>query len=265
MKKIVIPLIGLITALSLLGHRIYTAKKPLSFPDQAYVADVIDGDTIQLRSGQFVRYIGIDTPEIHKKSGDEWVEDPETMSREAKQLNEKLVLHKTITIEYDAEKIDKYDRLLGYIYCNGIMANEKMLDQGLAFFLFMPPNDKYKDRLYAALTRAYTNNRGLWRIRGTPSIPADQAHEHVGSLAIVEGTILHVAQKSYATFLNFGDDYSTDFTGVIFKSAETLMPKEYSAARLHGSIVRLTGIIKEYNGPEIIINSPEQIQIVISP
>ncbi len=52
-------------------------------PDTARVIQVIDGDTIAIEGGYRVRYIGIDTPEIHPQL--------EAFGAEAWQANRQLV------------------------------------------------------------------------------------------------------------------------------------------------------------------------------
>ena len=85
------------------------------------VTKVIDGDTVELSSGEKLRYIGIDTPE--KK---------EPFYSEAKNYNRRLLEGKKIKIELDVQENDKYGRLLGYVYVDGIFVNAEMLKAGLA-------------------------------------------------------------------------------------------------------------------------------------
>ena len=77
----------------------------------ATVASVTDGDTIRVvLDGQNVpvRYIGIDTPEIH--SGFEW------MGPEAAAANERLVAGQQVVLEKDVSETDRYGRLLRYVW-----------------------------------------------------------------------------------------------------------------------------------------------------
>ena len=53
-----------------------------SLPHEALVSRVIDGDTIELAFGQRLRYIGVDTPETHRREGERWVVVHEAYGKE---------------------------------------------------------------------------------------------------------------------------------------------------------------------------------------
>lgn len=144
-----------------------------AFPEQAYVRRVIDGDTVELEDGRLVRYIGIDAPESRRKARpgdrewragvqDRWVEDPQPLSREATQMNRRLVEGKMIRLEYDAQPLDRFGRLLAYVYDGDVMINAQLLRAGLARLLTIPPNVKYVDRFRAQAEEARRQRRGLW-------------------------------------------------------------------------------------------------------
>ena len=93
-------------------------------------------------------------------------------------------------------------------------------------------------------------------------IPAEEAHDHVGQQATVEGMVVDTYRSPKVVFLNFHEDYRHHFSVVIFPEAWPLFPKPPEDLYLHQR-VRVTGCIKEYKGaPEIIVGSPEQIVIV---
>lgn len=137
-----------------------------ALPEHARVRRVIDGDTIELADGRLVRSIGIDTPEVRRRSGDEWILDPEPFGREAAEANRKLVEGRTVRLEFDIERHDRFGRLLAYVYVGDgqdeRMANEEMLRAGAAKLLTIPPNVKYVERFQAAVAEARQNHRGLW-------------------------------------------------------------------------------------------------------
>lgn len=121
------------------------------------VKRVIDGDTIELASGKRVRYIGIDTPET--------VDPRKTVQcfgREAKAENVRLVDGKTVRLEKDVSEIDKYGRLLRYVYVGDVMVNEALARGGFAYSSSFPPDVKYQEKFLLAQQEARENNRGLW-------------------------------------------------------------------------------------------------------
>ena len=89
----------------------------------------------------------------------------------------------------------------------------------------------------------------------------DAAH-YYGKHATVEGTIVGSYNSGKACFLNFHSDYKNHFTSVIFASTFNRFPPKPEKYYLHKK-VRITGIIKEYQGrPEIILETPVQVQVI---
>lgn len=136
------------------------------------VKRAVDGDTLVLEDGQRVRLIGIDTPEMHEsqklerdaqKSG----EDKSTiqkLGRRAYEFTKNLVEGKRVALEFDAERHDKYDRLLSYVYLkDGTFVNAEIVKQGYASLMTIPPNVKYADLFLKLYRQARENRRGLWK------------------------------------------------------------------------------------------------------
>ena len=116
------------------------------------VERVVDGDTAVMRidgRSEYVRYIGIDTPEMN------WDDLPEseTCAIDATEFNEdRLKAGKKIELEFDEELRDRYDRILAYVRVDGRLLNADILRQGLAETLTIPPNDRYAED-FSALER----------------------------------------------------------------------------------------------------------------
>jgi len=141
------------------------------------VTRVIDGDTIQALYGGMekrIRLIGIDTPESRvnrKAKKDKYANMSEhdikaiiEMGKKAKAYVNGLIKRgDSITIELGVQEMDKYGRLLGYVYLsNGKMLNEEIVKAGYAVIMTIPPNVKYKDRFLIAYQEAKEDKRGLW-------------------------------------------------------------------------------------------------------
>lgn len=122
------------------------------------VAKVIDGDTLELASGEKVRLIGIDTPE-----------KDQFYYKEAKNRLKKLVEDRDIALEYDVQPADKYGRILGYVWMNDaknpeqeIFVNKSMIEEGYANVYTIPPNVKYVEIFVQAQKEARKVGKGLW-------------------------------------------------------------------------------------------------------
>ncbi len=120
---------------------------------------VNDGDTIVLTNRQRVRYIGINTPEIDYEN-----QKAQPFGYAARSFNKKLVLSQKIRLEFDKERHDRYGRLLAYIFlADRSFLNARLLQNGLAFYLYRRPNVKYNNILLKAQQDAMKSQKGLWR------------------------------------------------------------------------------------------------------
>lgn len=127
---------------------------------------VIDGDTIKAElygAEESIRYIGIDTPEMHFNSND----DPDPFAEEATDFNAKLLANRELSVELDVQHRDKYDRVLGYVWAKDddgeFMVNSQIIRYGFAYLLTIPPDVKYVERFQKALEKAKEEKLNLWR------------------------------------------------------------------------------------------------------
>ncbi len=122
---------------------------------ETIVLRAYDGDTVSIRGGERVRYLGIDTPEMGEEFGDA-----------AKRLNKDLVGFKTVRLEFDEQKRDVYGRLLAYVYVKDgdtwKLVNAELLRAGLARLLIIPPNYRYTRYLEQAVHEAKVQHKGIW-------------------------------------------------------------------------------------------------------
>ena len=117
------------------------------------VAEVLDGDTIRIDTGELVRYHGIDAPEKNEMYG-----------QSATKHNKEYVLGKTVRLEYDYQNQDQYGRILAYVWMDETFINEKMIEEGYATFYTIPKTRKlkYADRLQNAQQWAKDHHNGMW-------------------------------------------------------------------------------------------------------
>jgi len=125
-------------------------------PSTATVARVIDGDTVELTSGERVRYLMIDTPETTGGKND-------CFGAEAVAFNRQAVEGREVSLTYDEVCEDDYGRLLAYVSVGDREINALMVERGYACVLQIPPNgadraDEFDDLEYAAKN----GMAGLW-------------------------------------------------------------------------------------------------------
>lgn len=124
---------------------------------------VIDGDTFWAENENGakvkVRLIGIDAPETRnsarKKKG--------YYGPEAKICLAKMIGGRRLFLETDIQQLDRYGRLLAYVFVEGrLFVNQKLVEKGCAVVATYPPNVKYAERFYQAQLSARSQKRGLW-------------------------------------------------------------------------------------------------------
>lgn len=103
----------------------------------------------------------IDTPETnHPRLG------KQPFGEEAKERNRQLVNSGALTLEFDVgERIDKYDRLLAYVYVDGKSVQKTLLAEGLARVAYVyPPNTRHLTPFEEAQATAKKEGLGIWSI-----------------------------------------------------------------------------------------------------
>ena len=221
---------------------------------------VIDGDTIKLETGEKVRLIGIDAPELSQPGGEE-----------SREYLTHLILNKGVILDKGHEDRDKYNRLLRFVYTGDLCINEEMIRQGYAEARYL--TDPLREYYIHMEMEAEIAKAGLWHknifqprfnLRWGDDIPLidwSEAHNYYNQYVIVEGTIISTFNSGNVCFLNFHTDYQY-FTSVIFACDFLGFPFIPEVFYL-GKKVYIIGIIKEYKGsPEIIVKTPDQIRIL---
>jgi micrococcal nuclease len=125
----------------------------------AVVSRVVDGDTVVLRGGERVRYIGMDTPESVKPGT-----PVQCYAERASRENERLIEGQRVRLRYDSERQDRYGRTLAYVYRarDGLFVNAELVRRGYARVLTIPPDDTHASLFRHLAARARAARRGLW-------------------------------------------------------------------------------------------------------
>jgi micrococcal nuclease len=222
------------------------------------VKKVFDGDSVLLFDGREIRYIGIDAPETGGKR------PAEEGGREAARENETLVGGKEVRLEFDRELTDRYKRTLAYVYVGDTFVNLTLVKDGVALALPYAPNLKHQRELKKAMDEARRARRGLWADPDRWMVRADDARRYVGESKTVVGRVLSSEEASPGVFLNFGEDFTTDFTAFIPRDDLSFFADEGiadPASAFRNRTIEVTGTIHEKNGPSITVRHPDQIYV----
>jgi micrococcal nuclease len=181
-----------------------------------------------------------------------------------------LVLGATVQIAYGGHRSDRYGRQMGHLFVERdgeiVWVQGELLKTGHARAYVLPGNTACISELLVHEKAAREERLGLW----ATSLYQPKAAAHTGQLMmfrstfqIVRGTIKNVSHTKSAVFLNFGDDWKTDFTASTGKSV--LAANGSWAASLDGLAGKnfaVRGWIERRNGPLIEIVDAAQIEIL---
>jgi micrococcal nuclease len=103
------------------------------------------------------RYAGLNTPESHHPD-----KLPEYCGYAAFEANRRLVVGKTVRLEFDERRRDKYGRLLAYVYVDGLFVNAELIRQGYARVSTYKDNQRHREEFESLQQSAIGMRRGLW-------------------------------------------------------------------------------------------------------
>lgn len=252
----------------LVGGAASGQSKPLIEGETGIVESIVDGDTLFLESGLKVRLSALQAPKLplgrpHVKA---W-----PLSSQSKDALIELALGKNVILFYGGLQRDRHDRALAQVFLLGpsgekeVWLQEEMIRRGMGRVYTWPDTWQDSERLLNAEKEARRDKRGIWAhefywIRGPePNALA----QDMDSFQIVEGIVTSTAKVKDKVFLNFGADYRTDFTILVDKQGQSRFKKVGLDPRtLEGARVRVRGWLELENGPMIILNHTERLEIL---
>lgn len=153
-------------ALTLLSMLIVRYAPLPTQPPQSTVQVVrtVDGDTIVIRENgveKSVRLIGVDTPET---------KDPrvavECFGAEASEFTRSLAKGPVRLVSDPSQgDVDKYGRLLRYVYIGDTFLNKTLIQEGYGFEYTYSIPYRFRDEFRQAQREAQMKERGLWNPR----------------------------------------------------------------------------------------------------
>jgi micrococcal nuclease len=124
------------------------------------VSRVIEGDTLELATGEKVRLIGVDIAETkHPRK------PVEAFGQEATALTRQLTEGKPVRLEFVVQRRDQYGRILAYVYVGDVMLNAELVRLGYAQVATFAPNVKYQGLFLKLQREAREARRGLWAVQ----------------------------------------------------------------------------------------------------
>ncbi len=238
-------------------------KLPAQNPDPvetAIVTAVVDGDTVRLDTGAEVRLTGIQAPKLPlgRKGFRPW-----PLAAEAKAALSALSRDRRVRLAYPGQRYDRWGRLLAQMHVGDVWIQREMLLRGLARVYTFPDNRADADALYDAERAARAARRGIWALDWYRIIDAADAGRLIGTFQLVEGRIKSAAIVRGRGYLNYGDDWRSDFTvSIAPESLKLFRAAGVSILNLKDRRLRVRGWLVSRNGAMISVTHPEQIEIL---
>ena len=135
------------------------------------VVRVVDGDTlVAVIAGEetTVRLLNIDTPETKHPDLPVQCLGPEATEF----LAERLPAGTEIELEYDEERLDRYDRTLAGVYESGSLVNAEIAAEDLGVPVYFEPNDRFLPEVEEAAATAEAEGLGLFSAAIECTVPA---------------------------------------------------------------------------------------------
>lgn len=240
----------------------------MTFPASAQNAresvarDVTDGDTLVLDSGETVRLTGIQAPKLGlgRPGFKDW-----PLAHQARTALQQLTERQTLRLHFGGAQKDRHGRTLAHLYrkADGLWVQGELLRQGWARVYSFSDNRALAPEMLALEGEARTAKRGIWAHPFYAVQTPQQLGAYRNSFQLVQGKVLKSARIRDYIFLNFGEDYKTDFTVVI----ERTNWRRFETAGIDpisfgGRTVRVRGWLEYWNGPALQITHPEQIEVL---
>ena len=125
------------------------------------VKKVYDGDTLLLSDGRKIRFLGVNTPEVEGRH-----KSAEAGGERAKVWLRQRLEGRKVSLQFDVEKEDKYQRTLAHVFDQDKRhINLELIERGLAMASIYPPNLKFVEALVAAQQRAKQAGLGIWSMQ----------------------------------------------------------------------------------------------------
>lgn len=228
---------------------------------------VVDGRTFALEDGREVRLAAVEVPPLAVL--------PEARESEAapggaaaRDALAALLGGADIVLRRADVATDRYGRILAYTSTarGGIERSVQadLVAQGYARVGGRIATRECATELLNRERAARKAKLGLWAISYYDLLDADNPTDVLaerGRFALVEGKVVSVRESGATIYVNFGRQWTEDFTVTILKRNErSFVAAGVEPKRLAGRRVRVRGWIEERGGPWIEATRPEQIE-----
>jgi endonuclease YncB( thermonuclease family) len=234
-------------------------------PEHARVVSVLDGDTLLIDPSaggrQEVRLAGVQAPKPFPDGSEGWlVKHAEAAFRGLSELADGAAL----ILIVPEQRTNRYGQLLAQAHrADGLWLQGEMLRRGLVRVQTLPATSAHADEMLAIEAQARREGRGIWADPRFAVRTPEALSRDIGTFQVVEGTVQRTARVKSRIYLNFGEDWRSDFTvSMTPRLAAAFAASGIEVMALAGRGVRVRGWLDSLNGPLIELTHREQLELV---
>ena len=231
------------------------------------VVRVIDSETVVLDDNSEVRLIGALAPRSPDMRPDAESWPPEERATAALRA---LVLGRSVELAFSGRRTDRYGRLMAHLFLDEdgerVWVQGRLLSSGNARAYGLIDSFTCLRELLAHERAARDARLGIWSDASYAPRAAWRPRALLrlrNTYQIVTGRIAHVAPTKARTYLNFGEDWRSDFTAGVEAKLLRAHPELVQRLKdMEGRRVEVRGWIEYRNGPYIAVEDPLQIEVI---
>ncbi len=239
-----------------------TTNQSLKHTKSGHIDKVIDGLTILLKDGDIIRLSSISTPQYKATHVLE-------ASNRAFNFLKQTLPEDTEIMMYQTRMAKKGRKnRMGHSLAHVVRKKDKqwlqgqMLLQGKAYMDLSLLSEELALEMKEHENKAISNRIGIWSQETAHKVQSAD-NVKINQFSIVEGDVRKVATVRNNVYLNFGDNWKTDFTVMIKpRLRKKLASNGIGVLNLAGKTLRIRGWSRNYNGPLIELDTPEHLQII---
>ncbi len=174
------------------------------------VESVVDGDTLRLSSGESLRLIGVNTPEIGRDGSRD-----EVLAQSARRaLASMAAPGHDILLGPAQDGRDRYGRLLAYAYdSQGRSLSGQLLAKGLGFHVAVSPNVQLADCLSRQELKARNAQLGVWSESAFAFKPVSRLVTGEGGFTLIRDRVSRVSFKDNGWWVQLGGKLGVKIAG----------------------------------------------------
>ncbi|KKJ78009.1 hypothetical protein WH95_06290 [Kiloniella litopenaei] len=175
---------------------------------------------------------------------------------------EKTLTNQQAFIAKSPRYFDRYDRLLAQVKSKeGNWIQKEILEQGFARTITTTANQTDLTPMLHIENQARYARQGIWQLEAFQVLQTDRLDSKTNRFQIIEGIVQTTANIRGTIYLNFGQDWRTDFTIKLEKNNQTAFTnKGADLLETVGRKIRIRGWLFWENGPMISLYTPKQLE-----